>query len=84
MRNIVSHLHLRDWRFLGFITLSLATMGLYLATGLAQLEQSGSGWRRIDTDAVRKLMDSGELSGREADWFHPTRPGEHPNQSTSR
>jgi hypothetical protein len=84
MQNIVSHLHLRDWRFLGFITLSLTTIGLYLATGLAQLEQSGSGWRRIDTDAVRKLMDSGELSGREADWFHPTRPGEGSSKSTSR
>lgn len=84
MRTIVSHLHLRDWRLLGFIALSLATIGLYLAAGLAQLEQSGSGWRRIDTDAVRKRIDSGELSGREADWFHPTRPDENSGLSTSR
>ena len=78
MRTIGSHLQLRDWRFLGFIALSLLVIGAYLVTGQAQLEQSGSGWRRIDTGTVRKLIDSGELSGRDADWFHPTRTEERP------
>ena len=82
MRTSFSHLHLRDWRFLGFIVLSLVTIGLYLESGLGRLEQSGNSWRRIDTEAVRKLIDSGELSGHEADWVHPTRPGE--GQSTPR
>ena len=76
--------HTRDWRFIGFMVLSLVAIGFYLAASLTRLEQSGSSWRRIDIEAVQRLMDSGELSGREAEWFHSTRPEERSGGSISR
>ncbi len=76
MEILFTHLRTRDWRFIGFMVLSVAAIGLYLAAGLNRLEQSGSSWRRIDIESVQRLMDSGELSEREAEWFHRTRPEE--------
>jgi hypothetical protein len=74
----------RDWGFVGLAGLNLAVIVLYLATGLVELGSTGTGWRRVDVDAVRQRIDSGELSGREAQWYHPTRPGERSSQATRR
>jgi len=71
-----SHWRSADLRFIGFLLLSLAVIGAYLVTGSARLEPSGESWRRIDIERVQQLMESGELSGREAQWFHPTLPQE--------
>ena len=80
-----THWRSKDWRFIGFMALSLVAIGFYLAAGLARLEQSGSSWRRIDIDRVQQLMDSGELSGREAEWYtSPTSPEERSGGSVSR
>ena len=79
-----THWRSRDWRFLAFMALNLAAIGFYLATGSARLEQSGSGWRRIDIERVQKLMDSGELSGQEAQWFHRALPEERSGGSNAR
>ena len=73
----IYHWHYREWRFLAFLGLSLAAIGFYLAGGTDRLEQSGSNWRRIDIERVQQMVESGELSGREAQWFHPALPQEH-------
>jgi len=78
------HCRLRDWRFIGFILLSLSAVCAYLVSGSVQLEQSGDSWRPIDTERVRRLLESGELSGKEAQWFHPTRPDERSGSSGAR
>ena len=78
------HWKAREWRFLGFAGLNLVAIAMYLGAGLARLEPTGTGWRRVDIDAVRQRMDSGELSGREAQWYHPTRSGERPGRTTGR
>ena len=80
----ITHWHAREWRFVAFMGLILAAIGFYLATGAAQLEQSGSSWRRIDIERVQQMVEGGELSGREALWFHATLPQERPGGSASK
>jgi hypothetical protein len=63
-----------DWPALALVLFNLLGIGLYLGVGPAR--QEGTGYRVIDAAAVRRLLDAGELSGREARWYHPARPGE--------
>ena len=80
----MNYWHTREWRFIAFMVLSLSAIGLYLAGGAARLEQTGSSWRRIDTERVQQMVESGELSGREAQWFHPVLPLERSRDSGSK
>jgi hypothetical protein len=80
----LKHWKAREWRFLGLTGLNLVAIALYLGAGLGQLEPTGTTWRRVDIDALRQRMDSGELSGREAQWYHPTRPGERAGPTSQR
>jgi hypothetical protein len=66
----------RDWRFAGLIALDLLCIGLYLAAGGPEGGQGTGGWRRIDTAAVQRRIDSGDLAGREALWYRPGGQGE--------
>jgi hypothetical protein len=63
-----------DWPVLALVLLNLLGIGLYL--GVGPVRQEGAGYRVIDATVVRRLLDSGELSTREAQWYHPARPGE--------
>jgi hypothetical protein len=58
-----------DWPAIVLAALTLAAIGLYLQVGPAQPE--GAGYRVIDIAKVRRLQDSGDLSTREASWYHP-------------
>lgn len=77
MQSALRHPHPRDLRFLGLVGGMLALIASYLFSGYGLLEQRGSSWRRVDLEAVQQRIDSGDLSGREASWYHPaeTAPG---------
>lgn len=73
----LKHWKVRDWRFVGWVGLTLLCIGLYLSTAGPGMDRTHPGWRRIDTAALQQRIDSGGLSGREAQWYHPARPKEH-------
>lgn len=70
--------HRRDLPFLLTVLMNLAVIGLYLGQELSDAGEAGKTWRRIDTEAVQRLLDMGELSDREALWYHSTDPAEPP------
>ena len=72
----VRHIHVRELRFLGAIALTLALIALHLGSSLRLAEFSGTGWRTLDLSALQRRIDSGELSEREASWYHRATPGE--------
>ena len=66
----MSELHrilVHDWPMMALVVLNLAAIGLYLGVGPAL--QQGAGYRVIDIRAVHRLIDAGELSTHEADWY---------------
>ena len=58
----VEHWRPRDLRFLSLVALTCLVGAIYLNEGLRLAEQEGSGWRRLDLDALMR---------REAEWYHP-------------
>lgn len=65
--------HRHDLELLVLVGLLLMAIAGHLAEELGSARQEGASWRHIDTEAVRRLIDAGELSDREALWYHPTR-----------
>ena len=63
---------LHDWPIITLMLLNLVAIGLYL--GLDQFQHQGSSYRVVDTAAVKRLLDAGELSSREADWYQVDLP----------
>jgi hypothetical protein len=72
----------RDLPLPGLILLCLLLIGLYLGQAWQQVDSEGSGWRRIDTDALQRRIDAGDLRDLRADWSHPARPDELPAAGT--
>ena len=70
------HWQVREARFLGFIALTLVLMALYLGEALRLAADTGRGHRMIDLKALIRRIDAGELSEREAVWYHPATPNE--------
>jgi len=68
------HLRPREFRFLGFVLANLIAIGLFLASGQEETAPVG-GWRRIDTEALARRLQSGELQMREALWSKPVEAG---------
>jgi len=60
-------LRLRDLRFLGLVAFTGLAIALYLGTGLHMAARAGSGWRVLDSDALMRRIETGELRDREAD-----------------
>jgi hypothetical protein len=67
--------HLYDVFLLVLVGLTLAAVAAFLGAGGAGTVEGSGGWRRVDTQAVRVRVESGQLSGREADWWHPVGEG---------
>jgi hypothetical protein len=76
--NPTRHWPHREGRFLGMVALTVLTIGLYLDQGLRLATREGAGHRAIDTRALQRRIDAGELRDREAQWYHRTRPDEGP------
>jgi hypothetical protein len=68
--------HPRDTRFLGLIALALVLIALHLGEGLDLAAREGSGHRVIDRQALERRIEAGDLTDREALWFHQARPEE--------
>jgi hypothetical protein len=67
----IRHPRPRDLKFLGLVAVTGLTIVLYLDTGLRLAGETGSGWRKLDLDALKQKIESGELREREAEWYHP-------------
>jgi hypothetical protein len=63
LRRILTH----DWPIIALVVINLAGVGLYLGAGPAW--QEGAGYRVIDIKAVQRMLDSGDLSRHEAEWY---------------
>jgi hypothetical protein len=63
LRRILTH----DWPVIVLVAITLAGVGLYLGAGPAW--QKGAGYRVIDIKAVQRMLDSGDLSRHEAEWY---------------
>ena len=55
---------------MGLVVLTGVVVVLYLTSSLRLSDRQGSGWRSLDLDALQQRIDTGELQGREADWYH--------------
>jgi hypothetical protein len=76
MSMLARHWHPRDVRFIGLIAMTALLIALHLGEGLRLAAREGSGHRVIDLKALERRIDTGDLSDREADWYHPARPEE--------
>lgn len=59
---------IHDWPIITLVLVGLVSIGLYLRQGIAL--RAGGGYRVIDTQAVQRLLDKGELNRHEARWYH--------------
>ena len=66
----------RDGRFAGLLVLTALGIALYLGEGLRIASREGSGHRVIDVKALERRIEAGDLTDREALWYHQTRPDE--------
>jgi len=70
------HLRRRELGFLGMVASTLVVIALYLSADSLLMDANRSGWRKVDLDTLQRRIESGELSDREADWYHPSTPEE--------
>jgi hypothetical protein len=61
----------REVRFLGLIVLTLVLIALSLGEALRQATPTGRGHRVIDRKILERRIEAGDLSDREAAWYHP-------------
>jgi hypothetical protein len=76
MSTLVRHWHPREARFVGLIALTGLLIALHLEEGLLLAALAGSGHRVIDLKTLEWRIDAGDLTDREADWYHPATPQE--------
>jgi hypothetical protein len=67
----VRHWHRREARFVSLVALTALVIGLQLSAGLQLANREGTGWRAVDTAAIHRRIETGDLRDREADWYHP-------------
>lgn len=78
MSTLARHWQPREARFLGLIALTALLIALDLGEGLHLAGRAGSGHRVIDIKALERRIEAGDLTDREALWYHQTRPEEAP------
>ena len=74
-------LHRNDLELLLLVGAVLLAVAGYLVQELGAARQEGASWRRIDTEAVERLIEAGDLSDREALWYHPEENGKPPGKA---
>jgi hypothetical protein len=65
------HIHERELRFLGLVLVTGLLIALQLGDSLRLAGLRGSSWRAVDRQALEGRIESGDLSDREARWYHP-------------
>lgn len=71
MRSLFHRRRRQDLRLVLLIAMSLVLIGLHLEQIGRDAAGTGSGWRRVDLDALQRRIEAGDLSDREADWYRP-------------
>ncbi len=74
MKPAIRRTLIHDWPMIVLVLLNLGAIGLYLDVGPVEL--TAAGYRVIDTRAVERLLDSGELSRHEAQWYQRSNPSQ--------
>ncbi len=69
----IVHRRRNDLELLGLVGLMLAVVAVFLSGQAGRPQGEGAGWRRIDVEAVQRLIDSGDLSAHEARWYRADR-----------
>jgi hypothetical protein len=65
-----ARLHGHDLGLAALVALELAAAGAFLWGGAGGEVPGRGGWRRVDVEAVTRRVEAGDLSGREALWYH--------------
>jgi hypothetical protein len=68
--------HAADFRLLALLGATLVCVGLFLSQQGGEAANTSGGWRQIDLPTLQQRIDAGELSDREALWYHPATPEE--------
>jgi hypothetical protein len=71
MIGMLRHIHERELRFLALVLITGCLIALHLGEGLRHYALPGPGWRIVDRQALERRIEAGDLSDREADWYHP-------------
>jgi hypothetical protein len=61
---------------MGLLASTLLCIGLFLAHRVGDRVMAGAGWRAIDGQALQQRLEAGDLSDREASWYHASTPDE--------
>ncbi len=73
---LMKHWREREVRFLALIALTALLIALHLGEGLSLAAREGAGHRVIDLKTLERRIDAGDLSDREAIWYHQATPRE--------
>jgi hypothetical protein len=66
-------IHLHDLPLVVLVAANLLAVGGFLGVGPTESAPGSGGWRRVDIEAVARRIEGGDLSPREALWYHPVR-----------
>lgn len=66
----VKRLRTRDWRFYLLVLVHLICIIGFVSEGLHVAPVATGGWRSVDLDKLKSRIGSGDLSDREADFYH--------------
>ena len=64
------HWHVADLRLLALLGSTLLCIGLFLGQQTGEAVSNTGGWRQIDLPTLQQRIDAGDLSDREASWYH--------------
>ena len=69
-------LHAADFRLLALLGSTLLCIALFLGQQAVETTAAGGAWRQIDLPTLQQRIDAGDLTDREASWYHPATPEE--------
>jgi hypothetical protein len=70
------YLHAADFRLLALLGSTLLCIALFLGQQAVEITAADGGWRQIDLATLQQRIDAGDLTDREASWYHPATPEE--------
>ncbi len=68
--SIVKRLRTRDWRFYLLVLVHIICIIGFVSEGRHVTPAATGGWRTVDLEELKSRIGSGDLSDREADFYH--------------
>jgi hypothetical protein len=66
-------IHRHDMPLVVLVAANLLAVAGFLGVGPPEAAPGSGGWRRVDIEAVSRRIQAGDLSAREALWYHAAR-----------